>query len=64
MDIADKAQRREQNERDAALANRIHYEPNAATECEECGREIGEARKKAMPSATLCIRCQSKKELK
>lgn len=62
MDIADKAQQREQLQRDLALANRVHDEPNAITHCVECGREIGKARKQAMPSARLCIKCQSEKE--
>jgi phage/conjugal plasmid C-4 type zinc finger TraR family protein len=30
--------------------------------CIECGEEIGAARKKAVPSATLCIDCQEFKD--
>jgi phage/conjugal plasmid C-4 type zinc finger TraR family protein len=35
---------------------------NDATECEECGEPIGEARKNAYPAATLCIDCAEWKE--
>ena len=30
--------------------------------CIDCGEEIGAARKKAVPSATLCIECQEFKD--
>lgn len=33
-----------------------------ADECEECGTPIPAARRKAMPSATLCVSCQSQLE--
>ena len=32
------------------------------THCEECGVAIPEARRKAMPGARYCIRCQSERE--
>ncbi|NMT65145.1 DksA/TraR family C4-type zinc finger protein [Marinobacter orientalis] len=31
----------------------------SATECEECGRPIPEARRKAIPGVRLCVECQS-----
>lgn len=34
------------------------------THCEECEAAIPEARRKAMPGARLCIRCQSELERK
>ncbi len=30
--------------------------------CDECGKEIYEDRLKVMPFATLCVKCQSRKE--
>jgi len=33
-----------------------------AEECEECGEEIPEARRKAYPSAVCCVECQSIRE--
>ena len=32
------------------------------TECSECGEDIPEARRKAVPGVTLCIDCQSAAE--
>lgn len=31
-------------------------------ECEECGEEIPEARRIAIPGVTLCIHCKTKQE--
>ena len=31
-------------------------------ECEDCGEEIGEARLKAVPYATLCVECKADRE--
>ena len=33
-------------------------------ECERCGEEIGAARLKALPTATLCIECAKEMERK
>jgi phage/conjugal plasmid C-4 type zinc finger TraR family protein len=32
------------------------------THCEECGDEIPEGRRKAMPGVRYCVRCQSERE--
>jgi DnaK suppressor protein len=32
--------------------------------CADCGEEIAEARLKALPFATLCVRCQEEQEEK
>jgi len=34
-------------------------EGDSATECDECGAPIPEARRKAIPGVRLCIECQS-----
>ena len=34
----------------------------SAEECEECGDEIPEARRKAVPGCQLCVFCQEKHE--
>lgn len=34
----------------------------SAEECEECGDEIPEARRKAVPGVQLCVFCQEKHE--
>ena len=36
----------------------------SAEECEECGDEIPEARRKAVPGVQLCVFCQEKHERK
>lgn len=56
MDIADKAQY--QQEQLAALAKKNAAAPVAGCKyCEACGEEIEPARRKALPSARLCIDC-------
>lgn len=35
----------------------------AVGECLDCGAEISEARRKAVPGTTLCVRCQTDHEL-
>ncbi len=37
-------------------------EGESLTHCEECGAEIPEARRKAMPGVRYCVRCQSEVE--
>lgn len=34
----------------------------SARECVECGEEIGEARRKAVPGVQLCIYCKERSE--
>lgn len=34
------------------------------THCTECGSEISEARRRAMPGVQYCVRCQSAREKK
>ena len=38
-------------------------EPAAVDECTECGEPIPEQRRVAVPTATLCVGCQSMLEL-
>jgi DnaK suppressor protein len=40
----------------------IKIEKGTYGQCESCGQEIGTERLGAFPSASLCIKCQSKKE--
>jgi phage/conjugal plasmid C-4 type zinc finger TraR family protein len=44
----------------AAVRERLQGQ--GAEECEECGIEIPEARRKAYPSAVCCVECQSLRE--
>ncbi len=63
MDNLDMAQEHEERHRRLSLSNaRVRSVANSVTECECCGAPIGEARKKALPSARLCMRCQTLSE--
>lgn len=59
-DEIDRAQAYDQFYRDLALASH-RYEPASAgvDTCEDCGEEIPEARRRAMPGCRRCIDCQT-----
>ncbi|MBI9109906.1 TraR/DksA C4-type zinc finger protein [Maridesulfovibrio ferrireducens] len=63
MDIVDAAQGVEKLFIEAALANRLSC-PNRPSNkyCEECGEEIPEARRVAIPGVRYCIKCQTEME--
>lgn len=65
-DLIDKANKQAQLNLDAALAAaRLKTQAltaNAALDCIECEKPIGEQRKQYMPSATRCIPCQNEFE--
>lgn len=68
-DHIDKAVERETELRDDALAKikRLQLEQSARpslSECESCGSEIPEARRRAVPGVQLCISCQTAFEKK
>ena len=53
--------------KDAVLAARARLAAAAAagegeTHCVECGEEIPEARRRALPGARTCVACQSKRD--
>ncbi len=37
-------------------------EGEGSSHCEECGKKIPEARRKAVPGARLCVACQSEED--
>lgn len=41
---------------------RVALEGQGRMHCEECGNVIPEARRKAMPNATMCVKCKEKHE--
>ncbi|MDA8428923.1 MAG: TraR/DksA family transcriptional regulator [Geobacteraceae bacterium] len=65
-DEMDRAQEINEQFQEAALAehqrNRQRGRP-AATHCEECGDEIPEKRRQAMPGCRKCISCQEAHEI-
>ena len=53
--------------KDAVLAARARLAASASsdggeTECVECGEEIPEARRRAMPGTRTCVACQSNRD--
>ncbi|WP_409529435.1 TraR/DksA C4-type zinc finger protein [Serratia sp. PL3] len=41
----------------------VNNNPSAAHECDECGEEIPEARRRTVPGVRLCIDCKELEEL-
>lgn len=60
MDVFDRASELETMHRDAALSRIERYQGESAHHCHECGAEIPEARRKARPGCTRCVKCQEK----
>lgn len=64
-DIADRAAAREAEILGDALAaqrRRTHHDQPSLSECEECGADIPEARRLAVPGVRLCVACQAMAE--
>lgn len=65
MDDADRAQRIEESEREAALAARrsapmeVPREINGIRSCLDCGEAIEQQRLDACPQAVRCVECQA-----
>lgn len=63
IDEADVAQAIDQVARERAIeASRRTVRGAGTAACEDCGAAIGAARRRAMPSARRCVRCQSQIE--
>jgi len=65
MDQFDRATQLEEQQREAALAQVLHRAQNAgesALHCIDCGVDIPEARRQAVPGCQRCIDCQEDHE--
>lgn len=64
VDVVDQAQTLEETTRAAALAAARASNSTAPGHkyCARCGDEIPAARREALPSATRCVDCQTKRE--
>lgn len=61
-DLADLAQELEERERAEAIARRTRLDRMGSSICHNCGDEIPEERRRAVPGATKCIWCQAEAE--
>jgi len=62
-DVTDRATGLEEADRIGGVALvQARLQGQGAEECEECGVEIPDARRKAYPSAVCCVECQSLRE--
>ena len=64
MDEADIAQRNNELYDRMALQAHVASVPTgeSATECQDCGEPIPEARRRAVPGCLFCIFCQERRE--
>ena len=46
----------------AIQAHRINHNAVSATECDECGEKLSDARRKAYPGCTMCVSCLDETE--
>lgn len=63
MDVCDEAQTIEEKAREKALAGITRYSGVSAIECVECGDDILQARRDAVPGCTMCTDCASMLEV-
>lgn len=61
-DIADMADEHVTAEIEARIAQRVRYVGESAKDCDECGDELPEGRRVALPGVRLCIWCQTRLE--
>ncbi len=64
-DVIDQAQAYEERERAAAIQRRVAAVPHSedVIDCRECGDEIPEARRRAVPGCRTCAPCQAEMEI-
>ncbi|HCD7234338.1 TPA: TraR/DksA family transcriptional regulator [Klebsiella oxytoca] len=64
-EIIDQASELEELLRNNAIqAHRINHNAVSATECEECGERLTDARRKAYPGCTMCVSCLEEIEIR
>lgn len=57
MDDVDHANWLAEQEIERALSHRPRFGGDSATECEECGNPIPEARRRLLPGVRACVEC-------
>lgn len=64
-EIIDQASELEELLRNNAIqAHRINHNAVSATECEECGEKLSDARRKAYPGCMMCVSCLEEIEIR
>ena len=58
----EQAQLRQEQAVQQAIANRVQYRGESAEDCDECGTDIPEARRLAVPGCRFCVECQGLRE--
>lgn len=58
------ARRLQESQIQQAIANRVQYHGESAEECDDCGVEIPQARRLAVPGFQHCVDCQSLREVR
>ncbi|OQX10865.1 MAG: hypothetical protein BWK73_19095 [Thiothrix lacustris] len=56
-DDIDVAAERSESERHRFIAARVRFVGESAHECRECGNDIPELRRKALPGIQICVEC-------
>lgn len=46
------------------IDSRVRYQGVSAAACDDCGEDIPEARRLAVPGCRLCVECQGLQEVK
>jgi phage/conjugal plasmid C-4 type zinc finger TraR family protein len=62
--IYELAQASEEARIQTAIANRVQYRGESATECDSCGVDIPDARRLAVPGCRYCTYCQTLVEVR
>lgn len=58
------AQRLQEERLQQAIANRVQYQGESASECDTCGVQIPLARRLAVPGCQSCVECQAWREVR
>ena len=60
----EQAQRLQDERLQQAIASRVQYQGESAEDCDECGTDIPEARRLAVPGCRFCVECQGLLEVR
>lgn len=58
------AQRLQEAQLQNAIDSRVQYQGESAMDCDECGTDIPEARRLAVPGCRFCVECQGLREVR